>query len=161
MAPTRDLFPPVSNTQLVSGNEPTLAVTSSAPGAVDLRATELEDHGFGARYELDQMIGQGGMGEVHLCRDARIGRRVALKRLREQGGAGSTPQARARFLREARIQAQLEHPSVVPVYDLGRTPEGGEYFTMKRVRGRTLAEILTDADTSRRKLLAAFSSVCL
>src|SRR5262249_54753115 len=101
------------------------------------------------------------MGEVHLCRDARIGRRVALKRLRTQGGPGSTPAARARFLREARIQAQLEHPSGVPVYDLGRTPRRREVFTMKRVRGRTLGQILRDAATSRRKLLAAFSSVCL
>ena len=157
MVPTRDQFPPLSDTQMVSG--PTLE--ASTPGAVDLSATLLEEQGFAKRYELDQLLGQGGMGEVHLCRDARIGRRVALKRLRAQGGSGSTPQARVRFLREARIQGQLEHPAVVPVYDLGRTPDGAEFFTMKRIRGRTLAEILADGGTTRRKLLQAFSSVCL
>jgi serine/threonine-protein kinase len=157
MVPTRDQFPPLSDTQMVSG--PTLA--ASSPGTVDLSATLLEEQGFAKRYELDQLLGQGGMGEVHLCRDARIGRRVALKRLRAQGGSGSTPQARVRFLREARIQGQLEHPAVVPVYDLGRTPDGAEFFTMKRIRGRTLADILADGQTTRRKLLQAFSSVCL
>jgi serine/threonine-protein kinase len=68
------------------------------------------------------------------------------------------------------VQGQLEHPAIVPVYDLGVDPEGAAYFTMKRVRGMTLAEVLEalrHKDTavvgrySRRKLLTAFSSVCL
>src|SRR6185503_2584583 len=104
------------------------------------------------------------------CRDARIGRRVALKQLRSGGGTTSGSGDRARFVREARIQAQLEHPAMVPVYEMGKTPDGGEYFTMKRVRGRTLADVLaelkegapeTAARTSQRRLLTAFSSVCL
>jgi serine/threonine-protein kinase len=144
--------------------------SSPTAGAVDLTAAELEERGFAARYETGDLLGQGGMGEVHVCRDARIGRRVALKRIRPSvDGAGDA--ARARFLREARIQAQLEHPAVLPVYDLGRGPDGGEFFTMKRVRGRTLAELLDalrkgdDAEAaracSRHRLLTAFGSVCL
>jgi eukaryotic-like serine/threonine-protein kinase len=142
---------------------PITAPTASG-GNVDLSATALDDHGFAARYEIGALLGQGGMGEVRLCRDGRIGRRVAVKRVLA-GGGSSAPATRARFVREARIQGQLEHPAVVPVYDLGRTPDGAEFFTMKRVRGRTLQEILDDAarggEFSRRKLLTAFSSVCL
>ena len=58
------------------------------------------------------------MGEVLLCKDLRIGREVALKVIRAEHGA--RPDLRKRFLREARVQGQLEHPAIVPVYDLGR-----------------------------------------
>src|SRR5512140_1481220 len=67
------------------------------------------------RYSVRAKIGEGGMGEVHLSTDAWIARDVALKVMRpEQVHVDS---ARARFIREARIQGQLEHPSIVPVYD--------------------------------------------
>jgi hypothetical protein len=144
--------------------------TAAATEPVLLAGGALDDAGFTDRYQRGELLGRGGMGEVYLCRDARIGRRVALKQLRPgpapTGGTGD----RARFVREARIQAQLEHPAVVPVYEMGRTPDGGEFFTMKRVRGRTLADVLVElreggaeaaARTSQRKLLTAFSSVCL
>ncbi len=73
-------------------------------------------------------------------------------------------------MREARVQGQLEHPAVVPVYDLGVDPEGNIYFTMKRIRGVTLEEIIQglrrapreyEKRWSRRRLLTAFSQVCL
>src|SRR5262249_45364786 len=72
--------------------------------------------------------------------------------------------------REARVQGQLEHPSIVPVYDLGIGPDRLAYFTMKRIRGKTLEEILLaqrsgDAEAlsafGRRRLLSAFANVCL
>jgi len=66
---------------------------------------------------------------------------VAMKRL-HQAHHDARPDLRERFLREARVQGQLEHPSVVPVYDIGEDHEGREYFTMKRVRGRTLEEVI-------------------
>jgi serine/threonine-protein kinase len=108
------------------------------------------------------------MGEVRLCKDGRIGRDVAMKVILPDHRADT--QLRARFLREARVQGQLEHPSIVPVYDLGVDEQGGMYFTMKCLRGMTLAQILTrlregDPEVtrqfSRRKLLTNFSSVCL
>jgi serine/threonine-protein kinase len=144
--------------------------TASAAGAapVALTAAPIDDAGFEGRYELGPVLGEGGMGEVRRCGDRRIGREVALKLMR--GGGAAPAAARARFLREVRVQGQLEHPSVVPVYDLGLTPTGELYFTMKRVRGMTLEEILdglwhgrqevVDA-YSRRRLLTALSSVCL
>jgi serine/threonine-protein kinase len=114
------------------------------------------------------LLGEGGMGEVRLCRDRRIGREVAMKVLRP--GAGSRSDARARFEREARVQGQLEHPTVVPIYDLGVRPAGAAFFTMKRLRGKTLAQVIESlragepdavAAHSQRKLIAALSSVCL
>jgi serine/threonine-protein kinase len=120
------------------------------------------------RYEVRRVLGKGSMGEVVLCRDARIGREVALKRMTNK--YTGDPTARARFLREVRVQGQLEHPSVVPVHDLDADEEGVEFFTMKCLRGETLAEILAalargDAAMAQRfplrRLLAAFSSACL
>ncbi len=117
--------------------------------------------GFSARYEVLGPLGRGGMGEVLLLRDGVIGRDVAIKALRDdlrdpEGGL-------ARLLREARVQGQLEHPAVVPVYDLGIDAQGKVYFTMKRVRGQSLADVLNAPETtrSRRRLLSAFSTVCL
>jgi eukaryotic-like serine/threonine-protein kinase len=120
------------------------------------------------RYEERRTLGRGSMGEVRLCKDTRIGREVAMKMILPEHGADA--QIRARFLREARIQGQLEHPSIVPVHDLGVDGAGGMYFTMKCLRGMTLAQIIGrlragDPDAapnfSRRKLLTSFSSVCL
>ncbi len=117
---------------------------------------------FPSRYRRGELLGEGGMGAVFLYEDLQIGRSVALKRV--QAEAQTQPENRARFIREARIQGQLEHPSIVPVYDLGVDERGGVYFSMKRVRGVTLEDILagqTAESFSRRRLLSAFAQVCL
>jgi serine/threonine-protein kinase len=152
-----------------SSRDETAVTPASGPSLVDPGASvSLERLPFEARYVQRTTLGKGGMGEVRLCRDHLIGREVALKVVRP--GTGSQPGMVPRFIREARIQGQLEHPAIVPVYDLGLDPEGSVYFTMKRVRGRTLADVIEslrrgDPDTvrgfSRRKQLTAFSSVCL
>ncbi len=120
-----------------------------------------------ARYEPGPLLGAGGMGEVRLHVDRRVGRRIAKKTL--HAGIDSEA-ARARFVREVRIQGQLEHPAVVPVYDLDVDAQGQTYFTMKRVRGETLEQVLLklaegDAEHARRfttrRLLTAFAQVCL
>ena len=109
------------------------------------------------------------MGEVLLAKDICIGREVVMKMIRtdQQGSSG---EVEARFVREACIQGQLEHPAIVPVYDLGNTPNGDTYFTMRRIRGETLKDVLKGlresdpamlARFSRRKLLSAFSNICL
>lgn len=118
------------------------------------------------RYSVRAKLGEGGMGEVHLSTDVWIARDVALKVMRPEHA--QIDSARARFVREARIQGQLEHPSIVPVYDIGMRPDGTAFFTMKRVKGETLHAILhalktghapTRAVYSRRRLLAAMSQV--
>jgi eukaryotic-like serine/threonine-protein kinase len=118
----------------------------------------------GERYTKLFALGEGGMGEVLLARDHLIGRDVALKQLRRR-----TEKGQRRFAREARVQGQLEHPAIVPVYDLGTSPSGAPYFTMKRVHGVPLRAILralasgegTSVRFSRRRLLSAFSQVCV
>ncbi len=98
--------------------------------------------------ETDQdsiLLGIGGMGEVWRVRDPRLQRSVALKVLRaDQLGSAS---ARARFIAEARLTAQLQHPGIVPVHELGTLRDGRDFFTMKEVSGRTLADVLEEART--------------
>jgi serine/threonine protein kinase len=117
------------------------------------------------RYEDGPMLGAGGMGEVRLRRDKRVGRNVAMKIMHAHVETADT---RQRFLREARVQGQLEHPAIVPVYDLG-VEQGRLFFTMKRVRGQTLARILFGLASgeeeyvkrfSRRRILATYLQVC-
>jgi len=141
---------------------------ASQPTVVDAHPRPLREETFDERYCVGRPLGVGGMGEVRRCTDQRIGRDVAMKVIRP--GHGSCSDLRERFEREARIQGQLDHPSVVPVYDLGVRPDGAAFFTMKRIVGRTLEEVIgalrdgdedTRASHPRRKLLAAVSSVCL
>ncbi len=154
------------------GEAPTLVSASSMDGFEnEAPGTSPEDHAVGmdARYADLGLLGRGGMGEVRLARDHHVGRKIALKVIRH--GRAHRPRSRSRFLREARIQGQLEHPAVVPVYDLAHAADGRPYFTMKRVSGATLEEVLValrDQDDpeaaerySRRRLLEAFARVCL
>jgi serine/threonine-protein kinase len=98
------------------------------------------------------------MGEVVLARDAKIGRDVAIKRMR---AASPSADALDRFLREARIQARLDHPAIVPVHDLGEDSEGRPYFTMKRLAGTTLHDEIARSEPSLQRLLRAFVDVCM
>ena len=122
------------------------------------------------RYRTLSILGRGGMGEVARARDERIGREVALKLMIEPPPQMQR-EATERFLREARVQALLEHPSIVPVYEIGNDPCGLPFFTMKRIHGCTLFEILAQQQApaisgkalvtvSRNKLLRAFVTVC-
>jgi serine/threonine-protein kinase len=121
-----------------------------------------------SRYATRRVLGAGGMGEVRLTTDEWIGRDVAMKVVK--AGHGSAAETRGRFLREARVQGQLEHPSVVPVYDIGKSPDGEPFFTMKRIGGHTFEQIVEGlrernpaivASYTRRKVLSAMSQVCL
>ena len=114
--------------------------------------------GFAERYERGEPLGAGGMGVVQAWRDRATGREVAMKTIR----APDERSAALRFAREARVQAQLEHPSIVPVYDVGIDPGGALYFTMKRVRGHSLQRVLADGEASGyslRKLLTVMARV--
>ncbi|MFO0550430.1 MAG: serine/threonine-protein kinase [Polyangiaceae bacterium] len=120
------------------------------------------------RYHVVELLGRGGMGEVSRAMDNKIGREVATKRLRSDIGL-DVAQAAPRFMREARVQALLDHPAIVPVYDLGYEASGAPFFTMKRVRGETLFDILEDIRRlrtskagirSKHRLLSSFVTVC-
>jgi serine/threonine-protein kinase len=105
---------------------------------------------LGNRYEVGELLGRGGMAEVHLGRDARLGRTVAIKLLRTDLARDSTFQAR--FRREAQSAAALNHPAIVAVYDTGEEQvieSGGAvvnlpYIVMEHVEGRTLRDVLAE-----------------
>jgi len=108
-------------------------------------------------YAFGDVIGKGGIGEVLAAHDLRIGRDVAIKRLKDRRPSEAQIN---RFLREARIQARLEHPAIPPVHELGRDRDGRPYFAMKRLSGVTLGELLVAGDQNRPRLLRAFVDVC-
>jgi beta-lactam-binding protein with PASTA domain/tRNA A-37 threonylcarbamoyl transferase component Bud32 len=100
---------------------------------------------LGGRYELDGVVGRGGMAEVYRARDIRLDRVVAVKTLREDLARDQTFQAR--FRREAQSAASLNHPSIVAVYDTGEDASGAShvpYIVMEYVDGRTLRDLLRD-----------------
>ncbi|HEU0034868.1 MAG TPA: serine/threonine-protein kinase [Kofleriaceae bacterium] len=108
-------------------------------------------------YAIGDLLGKGGMGEVVLAHDRQLGRDVALKRLRS---AAPTADETARLLREARIQARLDHPAIVPVYEVARDLLGRPYFTMKRLAGATFAELLARKTAPPGRLLRALADLC-
>ncbi len=148
----------------------TLTLSGSAAAAAESReaaAAELREPAPSSpweRYEDLGVLGAGGMGEVHRVRDTILGRTLAMKLLpvRGAGAAGF----RARFLAEARLAAGLAHPGIVPVHDCGATPDGGLWFTMDEVRGRSLGEVILAAHedgldpSALRRLAGVFLRVC-
>ena len=107
-------------------------------------------------YQLGEVLGRGGMGEVIAAVDQSLGREVALKRMRHSDPTGD---AVNRFVREAKVQALLDHPAIVPVHELGEDADGNPYFTMKRLVGTTLHDALA-ANRPTNPLLRAFVDVC-
>ena len=101
---------------------------------------------LGDRYELGGLLGRGGMADVRIGQDLRLGRTVAIKQLRPDLSSDDTFQAR--FRREAQSAAALNHPSVVAVYDTGDAMDvhGNHipYIVLEYVEGQTLREILND-----------------
>jgi serine/threonine protein kinase len=118
-------------------------------------------------YALQDAVGRGGMGVVYRARDERLNREVAVKLLREDSPADSA--AAARFLAEAQITGQLQHPGIPAVHELGSLPDGRPFLAMKLVKGRTLHELLQEQPAGtgapppaaeRGRLVAVFEQVC-
>ncbi|MCF6287415.1 MAG: serine/threonine-protein kinase, partial [Candidatus Hydrogenedentes bacterium] len=125
------------------------------------------------RYEMVREFAKGGMGKISLVHDTHLGRDVALKQLLQshimpgtEAGAPTTAILTipiiARFLQEARITGQLEHPSIIPVYELGYRADGSLYYTMKLIRGQSMHDFLKEAKTlnDRLPLLTHFLDLC-
>lgn len=127
-----------------------------------------EEHAGRYRVSDDETkseLGRGGIGRVYVAFDGHLEREVAIKELLpEVMGGDETGALRtvSRFLREARVTGQLEHPNIVPVYELGRRGNGTLYYTMRVVRGRTLARAITEAQSleERLGLVNHFSGLC-
>ena len=106
-------------------------------------------------------IARGGMGVVLKGHDTDLGRDVAVKVLDKR--LADRPEVIQRFVEEAQIGGQLQHPGIVPVYELGTMKDQRPYFTMKLVKGRTLATLLTERESltsNRTRLIDIFESIC-
>ena len=116
------------------------------------------------RYTLRRQQGAGGQGVVNVVFDGVIGREIAFKVLlpRPEASESARSATEARFLREARITGQLEHPGIVPVHEVGRRADGSLYYTQKLVRGRTLRAALRECASmgDRLRLLPHFIDIC-
>lgn len=120
------------------------------------------------RYRVISKLGKGGMGQVVAADDPWLNRHVALKLL--HGGLQAEPRMLQRFAREAQVTAQLEHPHIVPVYDIGTTEEGQLFFAMRRVTGQSLGQLVAEARRAggeaaprhrRIRLLGIFQKACM
>lgn len=121
----------------------------------------------GKKYKVLASIGRGGMGVVHQARDLRIRRNVAMKVIRT--AQQFSRENVLRFVDEAQLTGQLQHPNIVPVYELGLDEQGEVFYTMKFVKGTTLDQVLRDLRAGKPEvvekyplpvLLSAFQKIC-
>ncbi len=139
------------------------ALDSTEPGGSDGPAAPagLPGRLASARLQVFGEIARGGMGSVLRGRDADLGRDLAVKVL--LADHHDRPEMVRRFVEEAQIGGQLQHPGIVPVYELGAFADRRPFFTMKLVRGRTLAELLherEDPSVDLPRFLGIFAQVC-
>ena len=152
---------------------PTEASSSARRGGDDDRTLDLPAEATDStRFRILRLHDRGGLGEVYVALDRELNREVALKRIRDEHADNT--QGQARFVVEAEITGNLEHPGVVPIYSLGRDDTGRPYYAMRFIKGDNLksaADRFHQADTSPgrdpreralelRRLLARFLDVC-
>ena len=173
--------PPVPEASLARLKESLEAAPSSLSAAVSRLATDRQPKTDGSTeviapskaaasasaYELGRILAKGGMGAILSARDNSIQRTVALKVILT--GAEASEEHIHRLVTEARITGQLEHPSIVPLHELGVTADGVVYYTMRLVEGVTLSEVLETIRLNDRKaiekyplrtLLTVFQKIC-
>jgi WD40 repeat protein/serine/threonine protein kinase len=109
-------------------------------------------------YELLELVGSGGMGIVYRAKEIALDRDVAVKLLQDRYPADS-PAAR-RFIGEARITGQLQHPAIPPVHHVSALPDGRPFLVMKLIKGDTLDDSLAKEPTNRARFVAVFAQVC-
>ncbi len=131
-----------------SPERPTTKPPSSAGGTGEVLHRLGERAGASSRYRIEGEIARGGMGAILEVFDEDLRRRLAMKVILERSAPGSTdgstrvePTVLARFLEEAQVTGQLDHPGIVPVHELGLDGNGRVYFTMRLVHGRDLESI--------------------
>ena len=143
---------------------PTVAGADDPDGDVVAAFAEgLAVAGEHGRLRAGSVLGKGGMGQVLEVHDPALGRSVALKI-----ALTDEDDALRRFVQEAQITSQLEHPNIVPVYDAGQTADGAPWYAMQKVEGRTLTGVLGDLargdadpeEWSQPRLLGAFVQIC-
>jgi len=119
---------------MTSGEHPKLSDPGSGP-------LEIESE----RYEIQELLGRGGMGEVHKAWDPRLGRHLALKVMRE-----ATPEQAVRLVSEARAQARVEHPNVCKVYGVGELANKLPFIALQFIEGKTLSAVAKEMTREQR-----------
>ncbi|MDR3404000.1 MAG: protein kinase [Chthoniobacter sp.] len=139
--------------------------TSTGSSGVRVRRTSNADMHNGRNYIISRTVARGGMGVIKSAHESTLQREVAMKLMLDD----SKPAAHDRFCQEAQVTAQLEHPNIVPVHELGINEDGKPFYTMKLVRGISLKRVLEllaagDADTVRQwplsALMTVFQKIC-
>ncbi|MCH9032657.1 MAG: protein kinase, partial [candidate division Zixibacteria bacterium] len=110
-----------------------------------------------SHYEIISKIGAGGMGEVYLAEDSQLDRKVALKFLPSH--LSEDESSRARFTREAKAAAKLDHPNIVPVYEVGEF-QGRPFFAMANIEGQTLREVIKQGKLSVSEAVNLTMQIC-
>jgi serine/threonine-protein kinase len=116
---------------------------------------------WAGRYRIEGEIARGGMGVVLRAHDPELNRPLAVKVL--LSGLAGRPEVERRFLEEAQVAGQLQHPGMPPVHDIGRLEDGRPFFAMKLIKGRTLADLLQERKDPAEELprwLGVFEQVC-
>ena len=129
------------------------------------------------RYTIYQEMARGGIGRILIANDEHMGREIAIKELlptnygvsgrqlsheEQEMLSNQMQRVNARFLREATVTSKLEHPSIVPVYEIGQRKDDTLYYTMRFVKGRTLADAIYESKTIKERLtlLPHFRDLC-
>ena len=145
----------------ITGSKPKVLLRDDRAGDTPmLKPLGPDDTQQAGKYTVQGELGRGGVGTVHRGHDQDLGRDVAMKFLHEK--YKDEPTILQRFVEEAQIGGQLQHPGIVPVYDLGMV-DGKPFFAMKLVKGQTLAKKLAERESpaaDRRTFLAIFEDVC-
>jgi eukaryotic-like serine/threonine-protein kinase len=148
----------------VESHRPIATLSASGGDAIPWGPEFLPTPLASKRFEYVGRIGSGGMGAVYCVRDRHLLREVAIKML--SPSLAADPKYVRRFLAEAQIQAQLDHPNIVPVHEMNVDHDGTSYFTMRMVHGRSLADRIIASHLSPepavavREMLGAFLKVC-
>jgi serine/threonine-protein kinase len=147
--------------ETLDAGSPEALVTARTVTALRVSTSSLVDQ-VGARYVIQSELGAGGAGRVLEATDNLIGRTVALKILRS--GVTAAEDERNRFIEEVRVTGQLEHPSIIPVYDVGSLDDDQPFYTMRVVKRRSLREVLAlpspRHEWSLARLAAVYVQVC-
>ncbi len=145
----------------VSGSMPRVLLRDESAGDTPmLKPLGPDERVEAGKYVVQGELGRGGVGTVHKGHDQDLGRDVAMKFLHDK--YKDQPAILHRFVEEAQIGGQLQHPGIVPVYDLGMV-DGKPFFAMKLVKGQTLAKKLAERESpasDRRTFLSIFEDVC-
>jgi Flp pilus assembly protein TadD len=144
---------PVQTHSVADAHAATGGAAAAAPCATLPTGTE--------RYALLEEIARGGMGVIFRATDTALGREVAIKVLVERFAPDSS--TARRFADEARIAAQLQHPGIPPVHDVGTLPDGQPFLAMKLIKGQVLDQVLDarpDLSAERGRYVAIFEQVC-